>query len=224
MDAYLETALGKALHEAGCLGGTPAPVNAATPAASNTANSASSAGIAVKKAPVSSYKSSGPQSANVVGIINQGAGKQFYAIDLFSIEADKIGANTPHAFIHPVENRAVGERARLDKATGLPKILFGSGNGYTDCTIFFESLAAADTALIELQKDPDNARYKNMKVVKNKPGNKGYFKVNTALGEVLIKAVKLNETLEEAADSNISEPDRINDIDVYSQWAQASIS
>lgn len=225
MNEYLSTALGKALNEAGCFGTAPKQTVSATNQSAQTANQTAAK---AKTAPASSYKAAGPQSGNVVGLIGTPGQKIYLSGILFGIEADKLGANTPHAFIHPVENAAAGERARLDSTSHLPVILFGSGNGYTDCTVFFVNAAEADNVLQQLKNN--YTKYSNMRVVKVSASSSGYYKVNTALGEVFIKAVKLNETLEEATDTaTIAEDtaklaDRISDIDTYDTWSRISIS
>lgn len=209
--------------------GTTADSTQATTASSQPNNNTTQP--ATSKQPKSNYKSSGPQSANVPALTGSNV-KQTLSGDVYWIIADKTGKNLPHAFVHPVENPSVGEKAKLN-SNGDCLVLFGSGNGYTDCTCFFKDNLEADTFLQKLIQSNSNAKQaQNLRVVKNKVDPNGYYEVSTEYGiNVYIKALKLNEELIEETfiDFPYSEEEykkgyQINDLDLFTEWLQKSVN
>lgn len=148
--------------------------------------------------PQNGYKSSGPQSGNVRDLqdLNGGqgtpgqkvtAGGQF----IYKIIADKVGKNTPNVFIKPLS--ASGE------INGTNKIFISSGNGYTDCTCYFDDPNDAQAFLDKIvQNNRVPANINNLRVVKMNADPNGYFLVGTEFGTVAVSAKTLNEALTEA--------------------------
>jgi hypothetical protein len=195
-----------ALYEAECFVSQPS----AKPkvARSKSAGKTGAAGTG----PKSDYKTAGPQSAFVAGLIGKPGEKVSVSSSIiYCIVGDKAGTITPKAFIHPVENPGVGERAKVNEA-GLPIVKFGAGNGYTDLAIFSENAEDMERIYAALVKDGKAiSKYSGVHVAKTRNDSSGYFKVNTEFGPVLVKPTKLNEKLftetleamccEEAADT-----------------------
>lgn len=155
----------------------------------------------------STYKSAGPQSAFVAGLVGKPGDKfPIRTGYLYCIVGDKAGTITPKAFIHPVENPAVGERAKVN-AAGLPVVKFGAGNGYTDLAIYSTDPAVMENILAELRKNEKTlSKYSGVKVTRIVPDRCNYFKVNTEYGEVLVKTKKLNEKIFEEVIAGADEP------------------
>ena len=198
------------------------------------AQTQNTSGATAKQPPKSNYKSSGPQSANVPALIGTVGSKQALNLsgDIYWIVADKTGKNVPHAFVHPVENSAAGEKAKINNNQEC-LVFFGSGNGYTDCTCFFTDNTIADSFLQKLIQQNSNAQQaKNLRVVKQRVDQNGYYEVKTEYGiSVYIKALKLNEDLEDEdfIDFPYSEEEykkgyQINDTELFTEWLQKSIS
>lgn len=161
---------------------------------------------AEKTAPKSGYKSAGPQSAYVAGLVSKPGEKETISERLiFCIQGDKAGTIVPKAFIHPVENPDIGEKAKVN-AAGLPIVKFGAGNGYTDLTIFSTSPKVMEDILAKLAAGGKAlSKYTNVKVVKTHNDGGRFFRVNTEYGEVLVKPTKLNEKLFIEALEDLSE-------------------
>ena len=138
-----------------------------------------------------SYKQSGPQSSNVRDLIGQ-PGEKVLADNgiIYKIIGDDAKSkNVPNVFIKPLS---------ASGATGnTNKIFMSSGNGYTDCTCFFDDPNKAQDFLDKIEaagRIPSNVS--NVRVVKLKADANGYFLVGTEFGECAISAKKLNEALE----------------------------
>lgn len=195
-----------------------ATAQASAPTVSNQGTATNSQAPATKKAPANGYKSSGGHSQDIPNLIGNAGQKVYLSGPVYCIIADKIGKNTPRAFITPLIATSIGGVKTVSQEAA-EKVKFGSGNGYTDCTLFFESVAAADKAL-DFCKKRFGVKYTNISKVTQKADGKGYFKVSTEIGEAFIKASVLNEELEE----KLTEGVNIKDIDIYSEWMQKSIS
>jgi hypothetical protein len=169
-------------------------------ASSTSAGSSSATGGAANNGqPKNGYKQSGPQSGNVRDLrdldgVNAGTpGNKVYAQGpyIYKIIGDKTGSNTPNVFIKPLSaSGAVGNTN---------KIFISSGNGYTDCTCYFDDPNEAQGFLDKINQNnrvPNNVA--NLRVVKLKADTNGYFLVGTEFGAVAISAKTLNEALEEA--------------------------
>lgn len=152
-----------------------------------------------KSAPQNGYKSSGPQSGNVRDLrdISGGAGTPNQKVTagsqyIYKIIADKVGKNTPNVFIKPLS--ASGE------VNGTNKIFISSGNGYTDCTCYFDDPNDAQAFLDKIvQNNRVPSNIVNLRVVKMNADPNGYFLVGTEFGIVAVSAKTLNEALTEAA-------------------------
>ena len=183
---------------------TPAEASAEAPAASGTA---------VK------YSQSGSHLNDIPNIRN----KSKVQLDpVFSITADQIGSNMPAAFITPILwdptkktiMRQVPDRAKIVK--------FASGNGYTDCELFFKTAEDAEKFRDEIMNNGLTNRYQNVRVVRPKTDKGSYFEVDTFFGPAYIRAKKLNEDLIEAMEAE--QPEKrssasyeINDIQSFSE-------
>lgn len=171
---------------------------------SSNTNSTSSATTAAVQ-PKNGYKQSGPQSGNVRDLRDLSgsgagtpgnkvfAGGQF----IYKIIGDNPQSkNTPNVFIKPLS--ASGAEGTTNK------IFISSGNGYTDCTCYFDDPNDAQAFLDKINQNnrvPVNVT--NLRIVKNKADANGYFLVGTEFGVVAISAKTLNEALKEAMTEEI---------------------
>lgn len=166
--------------------------------------------------PQNNYKQSGPQSGNVRDLkdLNGGVGTPGMKVTakgpyIFRIigENDQ-SKNTPNVFIKPLS---------ASGATGSTnKIFFSSGNGYTDCTCWFDDENDAQDFLDKIIANgrvPANVT--NPRVVKKAADKNGYFLVGTEFGIVAVSARTLNEALTEAMN---------NKEDLTGGWEKATAS
>lgn len=150
--------------------------------------------------PKNGYKQSGPQSGNVRDLRDSNGnpggkpGEKVYADTnlIYRIIGDNPQSkNIPNVFIRPLSSSGAEGTTN--------KIFFNSGNGYTDCTCFFDDPADAQDFLDKLIKNnriPVNIS--NPRVVKAKADDNGYFLAGTEFGVCAISAKTLNEALAEA--------------------------
>lgn len=153
--------------------------------------------------PKNGYKQSGPQSGNVRDLLdlNGGVGtpgNKIFANGsyIYKIVGDKTGSNTPNVFIKPLSSSGAAGKTN--------KIFISSGNGYTDCTCYFDDPNEAQDFLDKINQNnrvPNNVA--NLRVVKLKADPNGYFLVGTEFGAVAISAKTLNEALEEAMNEQV---------------------
>lgn len=140
----------------------------------------------------SGYKSAGSQLAYVKGL--ESTDKETFSDLMYCIIGDKAGTITPMAFIHPVENKEVGETAKVG-LDDLPYVKLGAGNGYTDLAIY----SPDENVMKEILTSLDTSKYSNVRVVAVKPAGTGYFKIKTSASMggksqiVYVKPTKLNE-------------------------------
>ena len=209
IEEFKRTALGEAVYKYGryisAIPDKPTKTrsnSAPSVAAAQTGGSATTAGQ-----PKNGYKQSGPQSGNVRDLRDvSGAGtgtpgQKCFASGsfIYKIVGDKTGSNTPNVFIKPLS--ASGAKGTTNK------IFISSGNGYTDCTCYFDDPNEAQHFLDLINSDnrvPSNVT--NLRVVKNKADANGYFLVGTEYGVVAISAKTLNEALKEAVNENVERP------------------
>lgn len=186
VDEFKKTLLGGIVYKYGRY------ISAIKPKAAkgSTKSAVNGAAGTTKSAPQNGYKASGPQSGNVRDL--QGNPGDKVTADtsfIYKIIADKIGKNTPNVFIKPLS---------ASGATGSTnKIFISSGNGYTDCTCYFDDPNDAQTFLdkiIAANRVPANIN--NIHVVKMKADPNGYFLVGTEFGTVAVSAKTLNEAVE----------------------------
>ena len=196
IDEFKKTLLGTAVYTYGryisAIKDKTTKTRAASANASNTPKVASSA-------PQNGYKQSGPQSGNVRGLMGN-PGDKVYADGPVSyrIEGDKLQSNTPRVFIKPLTaSGAVGNSN---------KIYISSGNGYTDCTCYFDDPNEAQNFLNKILPDVNKliqekraiAGIVNLRVAKVKSDPNGYFLVSTEYGTCAFSAKTLNEAMTEA--------------------------
>jgi hypothetical protein len=192
IDEFKKTILGTAVYKYGrYISAIQDPKAAKT--RSNSASTGTNGTSATPSAPQNGYKSSGPQSGNVRDLKGKPGDKVLANTNLiFKIIADKVGKNTPNVFIKPLS--ASGE------TNGTNKIFISSGNGYTDCTCYFDDVNDAQVFLdkiVNAGRVPANIN--NLRVVKMNADPNGYFLVGTEFGDVAVSAKTLNEALTEAA-------------------------
>ncbi len=197
IDEFKKTLLGTAVYT---YGRYISAIKDKTSRARASAGASSTPGAA-PAAPQNNYKQSGPQSGNVRGLLGN-PGDKVYADTAISyrIEGDKVKSNTPRVFIKPLT--ASGGTGNSNK------IYISSGNGYTDCTCYFDDPNEAQKFLDKIIADlPQLIKEKraisdisNLHVAKVKSDNNGYFLVDTEYGPCAVSAKTLNEALTEAAE------------------------
>lgn len=191
IDAFKKTKLGAMVYKYGQLVSMAKPPRAKK----STSNATASAGGQTAAQPQNTYKQSGGHKDEIRDHIGlNGSFEKVYANGtlIYKIEGESTTSKTniPTVFIKPITKGA--------EVNGTNKVYFGSGNGYTDCTCFFDELADADAflaAIVSSNKVPVNIS--NLKVVKKYADKNGYFIVGTEFGPCAIQAKKLNEALEE---------------------------
>ena len=204
VDAFKKTLLGEVVYKYGrYISAIKDPKNKTSNASSgSTSTTSAAAGSGTKQPPKNNYKQSGPQSGNVrdlrdVDGVSPGTPGNKVTADgafIYRIIGDNPQSkNVPNVFINPLsKSGAVGNTNKVN---------FSSGNGYSDCTCFFDDPADAQNfldAIIKANRVPANVS--NPRVVKLKADPNGYFIVGTEFGSCAISAKKLNEALTEAID------------------------
>lgn len=205
IDEFKKSYLGNAVYTYGRYISAIPDKPARSRAASASSGSGSNAGGSAANSgqPKNGYKASGPQSGNVRDLLSLdgGAGtpgNKIFASGpyIYKIVGDKTGSNTPNVFIKPLS--ASGAAGKTNK------IFISSGNGYTDCTCYFDDPNEAQDFLDKINQNnrvPNNVA--NLRVVKLKADPNGYFLVGTEFGAVAISAKTLNEALEEAMNERV---------------------
>ena len=202
VDEFKKTMLGEAVYKYGrYISAIQDKPTRAPKAASSTAGG-SAGGSTTATQPQNGYKQSGAQSGNVRDLqdLNGGPGTPGQKVTaagkyIFRIIGDNPQSkNIPNVFIKPLS---------ASGATGnTNKVFFSSGNGYTDCTCYFDDENDAQDFLnkiIAANRVPANIS--NPRVVKRNADPNGYFLAGTEFGVCAISAKTLNETLIEEADS-----------------------
>ena len=203
IDEFKKTLLGDAVYANGryisAIQDRPAK---ATRNSSTAAGSTGNAGSGAPNSgqPKNGYKQSGGQSANARDLKGN-PGDKVYADTalIYRIIGDTTTSkNTPNVFVNPLSSSGA--------AGNTNKVKFSSGNGYSDCTCFFDDPNDANAFLNKLiQSGRIPADVTNPRVVKGKADPNGYFIVGTEFGDCAISAKKLNEALTEDASK---EPER----------------
>jgi hypothetical protein len=199
IDEFKKTILGEAVYKYSRYISAVKDKTTKTRASTSASANAGTANSTTTSAPQNGYKSSGPQSGNVRGLIGN-PGEKVYADGPVSyrIEGDKIGSNTPRVFIKPLTASGAAGNSN--------KIYISSGNGYTDCTCFFDDPNEAQKFLNKVLADLNKliqdkraiAGIANLHVAKVKSDANGYFLVNTEYGYCAVSARTLNEAVTEA--------------------------
>ena len=197
VDEFKKTKLGEAVYKYGRYISAIQDKPTRAPR-STSSTSAGSAGSTTSQPPQNNYKQSGAQSGNVRDLrdISGGPGTPGQKVTaagkyIFRIIGDNPQSkNVPNVFIKPLN---------ASGATGnTNKVFFSSGNGYTDCTCYFDDENDAQDFLnkiIAAGKVPANIS--NPRVVKRNADPNGYFLAGTEFGICAISAKTLNETLAE---------------------------
>lgn len=186
MDAYRKSLLGAALYDYGCF---LSQRNKPTATKTRTVSTSTSG------EPVSDYKSTGGRSGDIPNLIGTPGEKIILTGYVFCVFADKIGRNTPGAFITPLQ--VVGDRVSKVSKANAERVKFSSANGYTDCKLWFDTQTTATEVLTKCEAR-FGTKFSHYQIGKKSADKNGYFKVSTEFGEAYIKAGKLNEELEEA--------------------------
>lgn len=185
IDEFKKTLLGEAVYRYGrvlSLAGGPARTRKTSGTAANNGQAAQ---------PKNNYKSSGPQSGNVRDLQGTPNVKCYADTSLiYKIIGDNPQSkNIPNAFIKPLNANA--------GVNGTNKVFISSGNGYGDCTCFFDDPNEAQKFLdkiVAAGRVPANVT--NMRVVKKPAEKNGYFLVGTEFGVCAVSAKALNESME----------------------------
>ena len=209
METYRKSTLGRACWDFGCFLSQRADKRGTRARASTTRTVDPTTG---KVVPKNNYKSSGPKSGLIGGLIGEPGEKiKFSASDnLFVIicKADK--PKPQYVFVDPVSYKA-----------DVNKVRFGDPSGYSACKLVFNSYTAATEAIeritaYDLKVPVDITGFE---IVQHKVDDNGYFNIKTEVGSAYIQARKLNEAIMEAASAE-QEQERfseISDIDVYTE-------
>jgi len=198
VDEFKKTMLGDAVYRYGrYISAIQDKPTRAPRAASSPAGGSTGSGTTTTQ-PQNGYKSSGAQSGNVRDLldINGGPGTPGQKVTaagkyIFRIIGDNPQSkNIPNVFIKPLSPSG---------ATGnTNKVFFSSGNGYTDCTCYFDDENDAQDFLNKiLAAGRVPANISNPRVVKRNADPNGYFLAGTEFGMCAISAKTLNETLTE---------------------------
>jgi hypothetical protein len=205
IDEFKKTLLGSAVYKYGRYISAIKDTGSKAKTTPNVSNSTIS--NAPGQPPKNNYKQSGPQSGNVRDLqdLNGGPGTPGNKVHgssglMFKIIGDNPQSkNTPNVFIKPLSPAG---------ATGTTnKIFISSGNGYTDCTCYFDDPNEAQAFLDKIIADnriPSNVS--NMRIVKVKEDPNGYFLIGTEYGRCAVSAKTLNEALTEAIKNNENAP------------------
>lgn len=203
LELFEKTYLGAAVKEMGAYLSNQAPVKT-----KKTTTKAAGTGSSKGGAPQNDYKSSGPQSGNVRDLKSSGkvlasaTGNWIFKIEGTNAKSAKV---TPTAHIKPL--KAAGAAGNTNK------VFFGSANGYTDCTCYFDDIKNADAFLQKVSANLP-ANISNPHVVKTKADANGYFIVGTEYGDCAIAARKLNENFTESTEQT-EESYKPHDLDTY---------
>lgn len=190
IDEFKKTLLGAAVYKYGRI--ISAIPDKGAKSKTSSAGTGAASGTQPRVASASSGKPQGPQSGNVRDLQGN-PGEKVYADTalIYKIIADKVGKNTPNVFIKPLNTAGA--------AGSTNKIFISSGNGWTDCTCYFDDPNDAQAFLdkiIAAGRVPANIN--NLRVTKMKAHPNGYFLVGTEFGVVAVNAQTLNEAITEA--------------------------
>jgi hypothetical protein len=206
MDTYRKSALGGACWEFNCF----LSQQADKPSARKPLRAPRVAGAA----PKSGYKSSGPKSGEIGGLIGKPGEKVFLTgKNLVVICCDSSKPKAQYVYVDPLTYKA-----------DINKVKLGDPSGYSACKLFFDSVSTAETAVEIIKRSftiPEHITGFTLKRQSADPN--GYFKIDTTVGPAYIKASKLNEEIKEEmteeapSKTTKSRFPEIGDIDVYSE-------
>lgn len=213
MDTYRMSTFGKACWDFGCFISQHDDKKPEKRATART----SAGGGGRKATSTTGYKSEGPKSSLIKGLVGKPgekttfpSGKELYVITCISSKPKK-----QYVYIDPIAT-----------VSEVNKIKFGDPSGYSTCKVFFSSLDAAKGAIETISAGgydvPDHVS--GFSYASQAADSNGYFVVKTDIGNVYIKASKLNEDImTEDADAPKHKVERkskfpaIDNIDVYEE-------
>jgi hypothetical protein len=218
METYRKSYLGRACWEFGCF--LSQNVSKKAPK-TRTPRIAAAAGGTRSGAPTSGYKTSGPKSGLIKGLIGKPGEKiKFPAGEhLYVIVCDSTKPKTQYVYIDP-----------LTYVADVNKVKLGDPSGYSACKLFYTGISAAEEAIEGIKagkvKIPDYVT--GFTIKKQSADPNGFFNVMTELGPAYVKASKLNEAIKEAlaeevdCSDAVEEPRKsrfpeIADIDLYNE-------
>jgi hypothetical protein len=200
IDEFKKTMLGEVVYKYGRYISAIQDKPARAARSKSSASAATSTSTNTNTAqPQNGYKSSGAQSGNVRDLrdLNGGPGTPGQKLvaggkSIFRIIGDNPQSkNVPNVFIKPLS--ASGRTGNTNK------VFFSSGNGYTDCTCYFDNENDAQDFLAKMiAAGRIPANISNPRVVKRSADPNGYFLAGTEFGICAISAKTLNEALAEA--------------------------
>lgn len=202
MDTYRKSLLGKACWDFGCF--LSQTVSGGSSATSRTARVPGST-------PKSGYKSSGPKSGLIKGLIGEPGEKIMSSDYFYVIVANSTKKKTQFVFTDP-----------LSPVAEVNKVRIGDPSGWSSCKLLFETRPEAEEAIARIERGDIRvpSDITGFTIKKSKPDANGYFKIDTELGEALIKASKLNEAIRKTMDERLesaSKKSSILDIDTYTE-------
>ena len=209
MDTYRMSILGKACWEFGCFLSQQADKKTKKPAARTSTPRAAGA------APKSGYKSSGPRSGEIKGLLGKPGEKITFSSStiMYVIVCESSKPKTQYVYVDPISYKADPNMARL-----------GDPSGYSACKLFFDKKEDAEFAITTIKSEYTIPDHITGFIVKRQGADaNGYFKINTDLGPAYIKASKLNEeiteemTEEPKTTARKSRFPEIDDIEMYSE-------
>lgn len=211
METYYRSYFGKACLDFKCFLSQQAEKKPARSSAPRAASGASTGSV-----PSSGYKTSGPKSGLIKGLIGEPGEKHkfpsySYLYDIICVSDKK---KKQFVFIDPLAYKSEVNRVR-----------FGDPSGWSACKLFFETREDAEAAINTIYGSGSfrvPADISGMTPAKQKVDPNGYFKVMTEVGAAYIKASKLNEAIAEEVEADApkaraSRFPEINDIDVYNE-------
>jgi hypothetical protein len=219
MDTYRMSTFGKACWEFQCFLSQQADKKAKPMKVGGTVGSTRRSGGVGRTGGTSSYKSSGPKSGLIGGLIGEPGDKIHFTGTsyLYDIICESSKKKTQFVFIDPIAYKS-----------DINKVRFGDPSGWSACKLLYETREEAEAAIQAIRdggfRIPTDIT--GFTPAKQKVDPNGYFKVKTEVGPAYIKASKLNEAMEEALESSAQESvvdnknarfPEIGDIDVYSE-------
>ena len=202
MEVYRSSILGRACWEFGCF------LSQQAAKADKKSRTKPSTPRVAGTAPKSGYKSSGPKSGFIGGLIGEPGEKIKLPTSnpVFVIVAESTKTKTQFVFVDPLAYKADVNKVRI-----------GDPSGYSACKLFFDTIPAAEAALDKINKGSFTmpAEVTGFKIYKQSVDTNGYFKIETEIGPAYIKASKLNEAMKDVEESCNKKMESIADIEVY---------
>lgn len=217
METYTKKPFGKACKDFQCFLSQQAAKKARPMrVAGDAGRAAGRVGGVGRSGGTSSYKSSGPKSGIIGGLIGEPGEKTTFkgTAYIYDIICESSKKKTQFVFVDPIAYKS-----------DINKVRFGDPSGWSACKLLFETRDEVDAAIAAIRDGGFRipADVTGFTAAKQKVDPNGYFKIRTEIGEAYIKASKLNEAMKEdleASDDNVNRAAKfpeISDIDVYSE-------